>query len=98
VGLLGGRDVETVEGLGTPDEPSPVQLAFVEAGGFQCGICTPGQVVAATALLREVPDPTDDAIRHWMAGNLCRCTGYASIVDAVRRAAAAPDPSTGQPG
>ncbi len=97
MGILGGRDVETIEGLGTPAEPSPVQLAFVEAGGFQCGICTPGQVVAATALLREEAHPTDEAIRHWMAGNLCRCTGYASIVDAVRRAAAS-DASTDQSG
>jgi aerobic carbon-monoxide dehydrogenase small subunit len=88
-GLLDGREVVTIEGLGTPDEPSAVQRAFVEAGGFQCGVCTPGQVVAATALLSERPDPLDDDIRHWMAGNLCRCTGYASIVESIRRAAAA---------
>lgn len=89
VGLVDGRSVATIEGLGTPDAPSTVQTAFVEAGGFQCGICTPGQVVAATSLLREQADPSDEAIRRWMAGNLCRCTGYASIVEAVRRAAAA---------
>jgi aerobic-type carbon monoxide dehydrogenase small subunit (CoxS/CutS family) len=87
VGLLEGRSVVTIEGLGTPDEPSPVQRAFVEAGGFQCGICTPGQVVAATALLDEVEAPSDETIRRWMAGNLCRCTGYASIVESVRLAA-----------
>lgn len=87
VGLLEGRSVETIEGLGTPDRPSTLQSAFVEAGGFQCGVCTPGQVVAATALLREDPTPTDAAIRRWMAGNLCRCTGYASILAAVRLAA-----------
>lgn len=91
-GLLDGREVETIEGLGTPDGPSPVQRAFVEAGGFQCGVCTPGQVVAATALLREEPEPDDPTIRRWMAGQLCRCTGYASIVDAVRRASAASAP------
>lgn len=88
-GLLDGREIETIEGLGTPDDPSLVQRAFVEAGGFQCGVCTPGQVVAATALLREEPEPDDPTIRRWMAGQLCRCTGYASIVEAVRRAAAA---------
>jgi aerobic-type carbon monoxide dehydrogenase small subunit (CoxS/CutS family) len=93
VGLLEGRHVETIEGLGTPADPSPLQLAFVEAGGFQCGICTPGQVVAATALLRERASPTDDEIRRWMAGNLCRCTGYASIVDAVRRAGSGDRPT-----
>jgi aerobic-type carbon monoxide dehydrogenase small subunit (CoxS/CutS family) len=87
-GLLDGREVETIEGLGSPDAPSAIQRAFVEAGGFQCGVCTPGQVVAATALLREQPSPDEPAIRRWMAGQLCRCTGYASIVEAVRRAAA----------
>lgn len=86
-GLLDGRAVETIEGLGTPEAPSVVQRAFLEAGGFQCGVCTPGQVVAATALLRETPAPDDATIRRWMAGNLCRCTGYASILEAVRRAA-----------
>ncbi|HET9457663.1 MAG TPA: (2Fe-2S)-binding protein [Candidatus Limnocylindrales bacterium] len=90
VGLLSGRAVETIEGLGTPADPSALQVAFVEAGGFQCGICTPGQVVAATALLREVADPSEATIRTWMAGNLCRCTGYVTIVEAIRRAARAP--------
>jgi aerobic carbon-monoxide dehydrogenase small subunit len=87
IGLLEGQEIETIEGLGTPASPSPMQVAFVEAGGFQCGICTPGQVVAATALLREVADPSEETIRRWLAGNLCRCTGYTSIVEAVRRAA-----------
>jgi carbon-monoxide dehydrogenase small subunit len=87
--LVEGRAVETVEGLGSAAEPSPLQTAFVEAGGFQCGVCTPGQIVAATALLRESRDPSEEVIRRWMAGNLCRCTGYASIVEAVARAAAA---------
>ena len=87
IGLLEGQEIETIEGLGTPASPSPMQVAFVEAGGFQCGICTPGQVVAATALLREIADPSEETICRWLAGNLCRCTGYASIVDAVQRAA-----------
>jgi aerobic carbon-monoxide dehydrogenase small subunit len=89
VGLVEGRAVVTIEGLGTPAEPSAVQRAFVECGGLQCGICTPGQVVAATALLDEIADPSEETIRRWMAGNLCRCTGYASIVESVRRAAGA---------
>jgi aerobic-type carbon monoxide dehydrogenase small subunit (CoxS/CutS family) len=89
VGLVEGRAVVTIEGLGTPAAPSTVQRAFVECGGLQCGICTPGQVVAATALLDEIADPSEETIRHWMAGNLCRCTGYASIVESVRRAAGA---------
>lgn len=90
VGMVEGRDVTTVEGLAGPDgELSPVQQAFLECGGFQCGICTPGQVVAATALLRECPSPTADQVREWMMGNLCRCTGYYSIVSSVLQAAAA---------
>lgn len=87
VGSLDGARVVTIEGLGTPSIPSVVQAAFAEAGGYQCGICTPGQIVAATALLAETPDPTPDEIRHWMAGSLCRCTGYASIIAAIRLAA-----------
>jgi carbon-monoxide dehydrogenase small subunit len=89
VGLMDGRAVVTIEGLGRPDAPSPVQLAFLEAGGYQCGICTPGQVVAATALLEQEPAPSEATIRHWMGGNLCRCTGYGSIVESVRLAAEA---------
>jgi carbon-monoxide dehydrogenase small subunit len=91
VGLLDGRDVVTIEGLGSVDHPSHVQQAFMTCGGMQCGVCTPGQVVAATALLREEPDPSEDRIREWMAGNLCRCTGYTSIVAAIRHAAATAD-------
>lgn len=90
VGMVAGRDVTTVEGLATADgELSAVQRAFLQSGGIQCGICTPGQVVAATALLAECPDPTPDQVREWMTGNLCRCTGYYSIVSAVLAAAAA---------
>ena len=93
VGMVQGRDLTTVEGLAAPDgELSAVQQAFLECGGFQCGICTPGQVVAATALLAECPDPSPARVREWMMGNLCRCTGYCSIVSAVLAAAAADRP------
>jgi len=79
-----GRAVTTVEGLGGADGGlSPVQQAFIDHGGFQCGICTPGQIVAATALLAENPSPSEGEIRDWMTGNLCRCTGYYGIVAAV---------------
>jgi len=79
-----GRSVTTIEGIAGPDGAlSPVQEAFVRHGGFQCGICTPGQVVAATALLAEDPRPTEAHVRDWMTGNLCRCTGYYGIVQAV---------------
>jgi aerobic-type carbon monoxide dehydrogenase small subunit (CoxS/CutS family) len=90
VALAAGTDVTTVEGLAGPDGSlTPLQEAFVTEGGVQCGACTPGQVVAATALLSERPTPNDDEIREWMGGNLCRCTGYAGIVRAIRAAAAA---------
>ena len=88
VALAAGRDVITVEGLANADGSlSAVQEAFITHGGLQCGACTPGQVVAATALLNEHPNPDDDEIREWMGGNLCRCTGYAGIVRAIRAAA-----------
>ena len=88
VGTLAGREITTVEGLADDDGTlSPVQQAFLECGGFQCGICTPGQVVAATALLQECPNPSEDQAKDWMMGNLCRCTGYYSIVNAVLQAA-----------
>jgi carbon-monoxide dehydrogenase small subunit len=83
-----GHDVVTIEGLGGRDGLTPVQDAFVRAGAVQCGFCTPGLVVAATDLLRRVPGPSDDEIREALSGNLCRCTGYAKIVEAVRQAAA----------
>jgi carbon-monoxide dehydrogenase small subunit len=79
-----GHDVVTVEGLAGGDGLHPMQEAFVEAGAVQCGFCTPGLVVAATELLRQNPDPSDDEIREALSGNLCRCTGYAKIFDAVR--------------
>lgn len=81
-----GRTVTTIEGLGDPDNLSPLQSAFIAHGGFQCGICTPGQIVAATALLREHPAPSDEQIQEWMTGNLCRCTGYYQILRAIRAA------------
>jgi carbon-monoxide dehydrogenase small subunit len=84
-----GRRVTTVEGLAGPNgELSPLQRAFVEGGGIQCGFCTPGMLISASALLAADPDPSDDAIRDALAGNLCRCTGYQPIIAAVRRAAA----------
>lgn len=83
-----GATITTVEGLAAPDgELSPLQEAFITHGGFQCGICTPGQLVAATALLAEDPDPSEPRVREWLTGNLCRCTGYASIIRAVQAAA-----------
>jgi carbon-monoxide dehydrogenase small subunit len=82
-----GREVTTVEGLATDERLHPVQQAFIDAGGFQCGICTPGQVVAAKALLDANPSPSEADIREWMLGNLCRCTGYYKIVESIRAAA-----------
>ncbi len=84
-----GHDVTTVEGLADGDGLHVVQQAFVDAGAVQCGFCTPGLVVATADLLRRSPDPSDDEIREALSGNLCRCTGYAKIFDAVRAAAAA---------
>jgi carbon-monoxide dehydrogenase small subunit len=82
-----GHEVVTVEGLADGDALSPVQQAFVDAGAVQCGFCTPGLVVAVTDLLAQTPDPDDDEIREALSGNLCRCTGYAKIFDAVHLAA-----------
>ena len=82
-----GHEVTTVEGLASNDQLHPVQEAFVEAGAVQCGFCTPGLVVATADLLRRSPSPSDDEIREALSGNLCRCTGYAKIFDAVRLAA-----------
>ncbi len=82
-----GHAVVTVEGLGRGDRPHRVQEAFVEAGAVQCGFCTPGLVVAVADLLERVPAPSEDQMREALAGNLCRCTGYAKIFDAVRLAA-----------
>ncbi len=82
-----GHSVTTVEGLADGEKLHPVQRAFVEAGAVQCGFCTPGLVVATAALLERSPEPSDDEIREALSGNLCRCTGYVKIFDAVRLAA-----------
>ncbi|HJU97594.1 MAG TPA: (2Fe-2S)-binding protein [Jiangellaceae bacterium] len=87
-GQAEGRDVRTVEGLGSGDDLDPVQRCFLDAGAVQCGFCTPGLVVAAHDLLERTPQPEDAEIREALAGNLCRCTGYEKILDAVRLAAA----------
>ncbi len=82
------RDIRTVEAL-SGEELHPVQRAFVEAGAVQCGFCTPGLIVASYALLRDNPEPSDTEIREALSGNLCRCTGYGKILEAVKRAAVA---------
>ena len=86
---LNGREVTTVEGLAAGSELSPLQRAFVDLGAAQCGYCTPGMLLAATALLRANPMPSNHEIREALAGNLCRCTGYSKIVEAVELAARA---------
>jgi aerobic carbon-monoxide dehydrogenase small subunit len=83
-----GTDVTTIEGLATDGQLHPVQQAFHENHGLQCGYCTPGMVMAAVSLLKEHPSPTEDEVRHGLEGNLCRCTGYHNIVKAVLAAAA----------
>lgn len=82
------REIVTIEALAEDGGPHPLQRQMVEQGGVQCGYCTPGMIVSAWALLRDVPDPTDEEIRFAIAGNICRCTGYGKIVKAVRAAAA----------
>jgi carbon-monoxide dehydrogenase small subunit len=90
-----GREVTTVEGLAGDEEVGPLQRAFLQQGGVQCGFCTPGMLVSATALLRDNPDPTEEEIRICLSGNLCRCTGYQGIVRAVRQAATGTVPPLG---
>jgi len=85
-GQAAGREIVTVEGLATGNVLHPVQEAFVEAGAVQCGFCTPGLIVATHDLLNRVPEPTLTEIREALAGNICRCTGYAKIIDAVQLA------------
>jgi aerobic carbon-monoxide dehydrogenase small subunit len=84
-----GRRVTTVEGLETPEGLHPMQAAFHEQHGLQCGFCTPGMMLTAIALLEENPDPSEEEIRWALSGNICRCTGYQNIVKAVRQAAGA---------
>jgi carbon-monoxide dehydrogenase small subunit len=83
-----GKSVETIEGMAEGDKLHPLQTKFLEHSALQCGVCTPGMLVAAKALLDMNPDPSETEVRYWLAGNLCRCTGYQSIVDAVLDAAA----------
>ncbi|MBU2549198.1 MAG: (2Fe-2S)-binding protein [Proteobacteria bacterium] len=87
---LEGREVTTIEGLSGADGPHPIQEAFVRAGAVQCGYCTPGMVLAAEDLLRRNPSPCREEIRAGLSGNLCRCTGYQKIVDAVEEASDRP--------
>jgi aerobic carbon-monoxide dehydrogenase small subunit len=86
-GQANGREVTTVEGLGSGQDLDPVQQAFLERGAVQCGFCTPGLIVSTHDLLQRNPHPSDPEIREALAGNLCRCTGYEKIMDAVRTAA-----------
>ena len=81
-----GADIQTIEGVADGDKLHPVQQAFIDHGGFQCGACTPGQIMAAKNLLEEIPHPDDDQIKEWMMGNLCRCTGYYQIIDSIKAA------------
>ena len=78
-----GKEISTIEGLAKDGQLHPLQQAFIEFGGFQCGICTPGQIMAAKALLDENPQPSEEEVKEWMSGNLCRCTGYYKILESV---------------
>src|SRR5436853_1534689 len=88
--MADGAEVTTIEGLAEDGRLHPLQQAFIDYGGFQCGICTPGQIMAAKALLDTIPHPTEDEIKDWMMGNLCRCTGYYKILDSIKAAAGSP--------
>jgi carbon-monoxide dehydrogenase small subunit len=83
-----GTDITTIEGLAQEGRLHPVQQAFIDYGGFQCGICTPGMIMAAKSLLDTHPNPSEDEIKEWMMGNLCRCTGYYKILESIQGAAA----------
>ncbi|HEX2033557.1 MAG TPA: (2Fe-2S)-binding protein [Chloroflexota bacterium] len=91
-----GKSVTTIEGLASAEGLHPLQVAFLEQAALQCGICTPGFIVAAKALLDREPNPTEERVRFWLAGNLCRCTGYDKIVRAVLAAATMRDAATNQ--
>lgn len=86
-GMVEGKSVTTIEGLGTTEQLHPVQQAFVDVNAVQCGFCIPGMVLTAYALLKEIPNPTEKEIRIAISGNLCRCTGYQKIVEAIQLAA-----------
>jgi carbon-monoxide dehydrogenase small subunit len=85
--MADGREVTTIEGLAQGDRLHPLQQAFIEQGGFQCGICTPGQIMAAKALLDVNPHPSKEEVQAWMMGNLCRCTGYYKIIESIQAVA-----------
>ena len=85
--LADGRDVRTIESLGTFEKPHRLQTALVEEGAVQCGYCIPGMILSAEALMKEIPEPTDEDIRVYMDGNFCRCTGYFPIITAITAAA-----------
>jgi len=92
-----GKQVQTIEGLAENGKLHPLQEAFIEHGGFQCGFCTPGMILAAKVMLEENPEPTEEHIKHFMHGNLCRCTGYKKIIESILAAAKkmrAPSPKT----
>ncbi|MDH5750031.1 MAG: (2Fe-2S)-binding protein, partial [Rhodospirillales bacterium] len=93
-----GGEVNTIEGVGTQESLHPMQQAFYENHGLQCGYCTPGMVMTALALVEENPDPSDDDIRHWLDGNLCRCTGYKTIIKSIKAGAAAMRGAAGRSG
>ena len=84
---VGGKSIQTIEGMAEGDKLHPLQRKFLEHAALQCGICTPGVLVAAKSLLERNPDPSEVEVRYWLAGNLCRCTGYNKIVEAVLDAA-----------
>jgi carbon-monoxide dehydrogenase small subunit len=83
---VAGAAITTIEGLHQGDELDPIQQAFVDSGAVQCGFCIPGMILTTKALLDEIPDPSEDEIKHYLEGNLCRCTGYTKIFDAVNLA------------
>lgn len=87
IGQVQGHSVDTIEGLSSNGKLHPLQQAFVDVGAVQCGYCTPGAIMASKALLQEIPNPSDEQIRESLSGNLCRCTGYVKMIDAVQRAA-----------
>ena len=93
-----GAEITTIEGIAQDGKLHPVQQAFIDHGGFQCGICTPGQVIAAKSLLDNNPDPTEEEVREWMMGNLCRCTGYYGILESVMAAVRTSQESAGGSG
>ena len=83
---IDGAEIITIEGLAQEGRLQPLQQSFIDYGGFQCGICTPGQIMAAKALLDQNPDPSEEEIKDWMMGNLCRCTGYYKILESIVKA------------